>query len=352
MDEEERTVGRRLRQIRKARGKSLRVLAGLSGMNRTTLSRIERGERALDKRSEAVALANALQISPRELLDLGSPSLPADPGTESAIDAIRDAIQASRVGVPDGQVQPVEQLRVRAQTVLVAKQACREEEVAALLPTLIRDLHSSIDAGRDVAELLGLATVLYPQAVESWLVAVHAPGDLAWEAACMSRDAAQRLDQPVALGIATFGLTNALLAEGNFALARRLLDTTSETGDDQLDGMTALTRCLLAASDSRPGDVAGPLELAAELAARTGEGNAHYMSFGPSNVTLWRMSVALETGDHERAARLSDTVNLSALPPKRLTNYYVNRARGLSQIRRRCDEAVAALRAAERISPD
>jgi transcriptional regulator with XRE-family HTH domain len=36
---------------------------------KSTLSKIERGERALDSRAEIVALANALQISPSELIE-------------------------------------------------------------------------------------------------------------------------------------------------------------------------------------------------------------------------------------------------------------------------------------------
>jgi transcriptional regulator with XRE-family HTH domain len=52
-----RTIGARLRQIRRARDKSLRVIAGLAGMSTTHLWRIERGERALDL-SEIAALAD------------------------------------------------------------------------------------------------------------------------------------------------------------------------------------------------------------------------------------------------------------------------------------------------------
>jgi transcriptional regulator with XRE-family HTH domain len=42
------TIGARLRQIRNARKKSLRVVAGLAGISKSQLSEIERGERALD----------------------------------------------------------------------------------------------------------------------------------------------------------------------------------------------------------------------------------------------------------------------------------------------------------------
>ena len=52
MDSDEaRTIGRRVRQIRYARGKSLVVIAGLAEISKSHLSRIERGERALDSRA-------------------------------------------------------------------------------------------------------------------------------------------------------------------------------------------------------------------------------------------------------------------------------------------------------------
>jgi transcriptional regulator with XRE-family HTH domain len=57
--EDARTIGRRLRQIRHVRRKSLRVIAGLSWISEASLSRIENGLRALDRHSEIVALADA-----------------------------------------------------------------------------------------------------------------------------------------------------------------------------------------------------------------------------------------------------------------------------------------------------
>ncbi len=43
-----RAIGQRVRQIRDARGKSLRVVAGLAGMSTTQLWRIEHGEHTPD----------------------------------------------------------------------------------------------------------------------------------------------------------------------------------------------------------------------------------------------------------------------------------------------------------------
>lgn len=351
LDQDTRAIGARLREIREARGKSQAVIAGLAGITEPYLSMLETGKRALNRRSTIVALANALEISPSDLFDLGLSPLPADPATEAAIGAIRDAMQAVDMGEPGGQMQPVEQLGVRAQTALSVTQAMRLAEAGAMLPDLIRDLHASIEAGRDVAELLRWCVVLYSQAVQSYLFGVSAPADLCWLAARAGRDIACQVDEPVALGVAAFGVSNNLLARGSFDLAGLALPSR-DTGDEQLDGMLSLTRCLVAVSDSRPADVDGPLQMATELAERTGDGNAHWMSFGPSNVSLWRCGVALEAGEHERAAELSDQIDLTALPPKRRVNYYVNRARALSQIPQRRNEAVLALRSAERISPD
>ncbi|MGB6162292.1 MAG: helix-turn-helix transcriptional regulator [Pseudonocardiaceae bacterium] len=63
------TIGRRIRWIRKARDKSLRVIAGLAGMSRSTLHRVEHGQRDVTL-SEIVALANALEIAPSKLIKL------------------------------------------------------------------------------------------------------------------------------------------------------------------------------------------------------------------------------------------------------------------------------------------
>lgn len=67
-----RTIGLRIHRIRTRRDKSLRVLAGLAGMDKSTLHRIEHGHRELTL-SEIMALASALEIPPSQLI--GSPIL-------------------------------------------------------------------------------------------------------------------------------------------------------------------------------------------------------------------------------------------------------------------------------------
>ena len=98
-----RTIGWRLWRVRDDRGKSLRVVAGLAGMSKDTLSRIERGERS-PTLNEVVALADALQISVPELTRLPVPA-PANGHTDSTTTAIGFALDAIEVGHPGGLVR-------------------------------------------------------------------------------------------------------------------------------------------------------------------------------------------------------------------------------------------------------
>lgn len=222
-DEDARTMGRRLRQIRQARRKSLRVVAGLAGISAGHLSRIENGERALDRRSLIVALADALQVAPSELTKLPVPA-PANGRTDSAIDAVRLALLAAVTGSPGGEGLDVEVLRGRVAHVLDAQQACRHDTVGGTLPALIRDVHTTLAAGRDGAEVSTLVPLLHVQGTQAWLRDVGAPLDLAWQAATLSQQTADRLADPQTHGLASFGTTHGLLAAGAFDLARAQLE--------------------------------------------------------------------------------------------------------------------------------
>ncbi|MDQ3765333.1 MAG: helix-turn-helix domain-containing protein [Actinomycetota bacterium] len=350
------TVGQRLRQIRYARSKSLQVVAGLAGMSKSHLSRLERGECALDRQSEIVALASALQISPSELTRLPIPA-PGDGRTDTAIRAVRGALMAVAHGRPGGQVLPVEVLRARVETLMSAHYRCdRDDKVSAALPELIHDLHSSIAAGRDVAELSELAVVLHSGATLGWLRFAGAPLDLRSQVAMLAREVAQDCGTPVVMGLAVWGGLYVLVTAGAFDLALAELDSVrvpmTRPESMQVVGMLALCRSFLAAAGGRPGDVDAPLDHAAELAERTGQGNSYWMGFGPQEVGQWQARTALEIGDYERAAAIAEGLRPKSHPLRgRQALYWVNYGQALTRIRGRRDDAVLALRRAERISP-
>ncbi|HET9256185.1 MAG TPA: helix-turn-helix transcriptional regulator [Pseudonocardiaceae bacterium] len=351
---DDRTIGRRLRQIRNARNKTLVVVAGLAGMSKSHLQRIETGEIALDRRSEIVALARALEVAPSELTSMPMPA-PANGHQDTATIEIRHVLQAVIVRAVNGQVQTTEQLSARVRAIGELRQRCAYREMGAALPSLIADLHTSIAGGRDDARLLHLAVLLHVLGTQTYLHIVRAPDDLRLVAASLANDAAERLGDPVSLGVAAFGFSNVLLASGSFVLADTVVRRAGVTpgADAELAGMLALSTSLTAAADRRPAEVAAALDYAADLAGHTGEGNRFFLSFGPTNVTLWRIGAALEAGDYARTVSLAETVTPERIrASSRRAGYWMSYGRALARIRRREQEAVLALRRAETISPD
>ena len=74
--EEARTIGARARMIRRRRGLSLDVAAGLAGITKGYLSMLEHGQRGFNRRGLLEDLAAALGCSVVDLT--GQPYLPPD----------------------------------------------------------------------------------------------------------------------------------------------------------------------------------------------------------------------------------------------------------------------------------
>ena len=351
------TIGQKIRRIRHDRGKSLQVIADLAGpgMSRTKLYRIEYGKRAVTL-TEIRALAAALQIAPGEITELPVPA-PGNGNTDSAINAVFLALMAATRNQPGGQILPVEVLRDRVTAVMAAHCRCdRSSEVGTALPTLIRDLYTSLAAGREVAELLDLAVLLHANATVGWLRVAGASIELRELAAGLATRAAQDRDTPEASGLAVWGSLYVLVTAGAVDLARAELNAVSvptRTPEGmQLSGALALCSAYLAAVDSRPGEVQAPLEYAAELAARTEEINAYGLGFGPQDVGQWRARAVLETGDYELAARIAEGLRPEThLLRSRQADYWVTYGHALSRMKKRHGDAVKAFRRAELISP-
>lgn len=353
--EEARTIGRRLREVRFARRKSLAVIAGRAGISPSYLSRLESGERALDRRSLIMALANALEIAPSELTRLPVPA-PDNGDVDVAVEGVRRALMAASRNRPGGQVVSVDELQARVDALHPQGYERDLKQVGTALPGLIRDLHATLAAGRDVAELLDLAVLFHAQDTRGWLWMQRAPLDLRWQAAALAQQVAQQRDTPIAIGVATWGAAIEMIGGGAFDLAETELDAvtvpTNLPEGMQLAGMLALSRSLVAASAGRPGDVAAPLEFASDLAERTGEGDAYWMGFGPINVGIWRMAAALEAGDHEQTAAIAEGLRPEGHRSReRQATYWVDYGRALARLRGRQEDAVRALRRAERLHP-
>ncbi|MBV9141832.1 MAG: helix-turn-helix transcriptional regulator [Pseudonocardiales bacterium] len=355
--EQARTVGWRVHRIRTDRGKSLRVIAGLAGMSTSSLHEIEHGQRAVSL-TQIRALATALEVAPSELTSLPAPA-PANGHTDSATDAIRLALDAVDADHPEGLVIPPAVLREQVIEIQAQFRACKFTEVASDLPGLIRNLHTTLATGTDHAELLELAVYLHVHVTRLWLSRAGAPTDLTRRAMFLARRLAQERNEITTLAVAEFGVADALLAGGALELGRAKLESIT------LPPMTAATAGLVgyvtachataAALEGRYGDMAAPMEAAAEVAERFGashEVDSLGFVFGPVNVGLFRMWHALEAQEPDQAARIAQALDPERIPrPVNRSAYWVHVGCALAQLRGRHDEAVRALRTAESIFP-
>lgn len=350
-------VGRRLRQIRQAQGKSLKVIADRAGISVGHLSHLESGTRALDRRSLVAALATALEVAPSEITG-ATLEVPREPGDDRSLVEVRHALLAVSLDEPRGEVQALEQLQARVAAVLDAQNSADSTTVGAALPALIRDLHATVAARHgDERQLLRLLTLAHMQGTQAWLAAIGAPVDLAWQAATLARQAAERVDEPTSLAIGAYGTALGLLQAGAFDLAARTVSAvnlpTTTTEDMQLAGSLALASSLVSAARKDQAERTAALEYAAELAERTGETNMQGFGFGPANVAVWRMQGALEVGEYAEAAQIAETVNPGALTVRaREAVYWREYGRSLAHLPKRREAAVMMLRRAERISPE
>jgi transcriptional regulator with XRE-family HTH domain len=334
------------------------VIAGLAGMSKSQLDRIERGEVALDKLSDIVALANALHIAPSDLMRLPVPA-PANGHTDSTTEAVRLALDAIDTDRPGGVALPVGMLRDQVTKIHAQRRACQFAEVATDLPALTRNLHTTLATGADHGELLDLAVYLHVHVTRLWLAHAGAPVDLLRRTVFLIRRLAQDRDEATTLGAAKFVVADALLAGGAFQPGQAELDsltlpsTTADTAG--LVSQVIVTHALAAVLDGRPGDVAAPVEVAVELAERfgvTGTTDSLGFLFGPVDAGTFRMWLALEAGEPDQAVSIARDVVPERHPfPVNRAHYWIQYGRALARLRGRRDDAVRALRTAEDLFP-
>lgn len=91
---------------------------------------------------------------------------------------------------------------------------------------------------------------------------------------------------------------------------------------------------------------------ATETAGRTGDGTFAGLYFGPRNVGVWRVTLAIELGEPGRIPELARAIDVAAIPSAgRQAAFYGDVGCGLASIRGREAQAVEALRRAEQLAP-
>jgi transcriptional regulator with XRE-family HTH domain len=353
-------IGARVRAVRVRQGMSLGALAAGTGLSKAHLSRIERGERSLDRRSTLQAIADALRTPVAELT--GQPFTPRNQAENTAHAAalgIRDVLMGTELGEdPDGSGRPPTVLERELWRVERLKEVSDYAGFGPLLPGLLTDAYALVARGEREA---GLSMVVRCCAVIEHLCKVTGHNELAWIAAERGFAAARLSEDPILIGAANVFRGFSLVSTGVRPRERALSIVTRSAEelarhpmtDDaaEVRGMLHLLAAFAHTAAGRPGPADDQLREAATLAQRTGDGNAFGLWFGPANVGVWRVALAVEQGEAGLVAELAASVNDAMLPPYRRVSMLVDVGRGLARERSRHQEAIQALLRAETIAP-
>jgi transcriptional regulator with XRE-family HTH domain len=364
-------IGARVRSFRNKRALDLEVVAGLAGISKSYLARLERGERHFNRRGLLEAVAAAIGCS---VLDLTDPD--ADPeqaaaslAAEAVIEEIRTALMDCTLDdVPDMPTRPVRELVTTARLANERRLEAGDFDLAERgFGALLTELQVAAATTKDGVE----RQVVLAALVEAFMMACEMAYTfghpmLALLVAERERDAAARLGDPGLIGFADWTRARAL----DFAGAHRLADNALTEMIDSLAGvdptgtytLTAeaygfahLRRALHAARSGRGDTAHEHLGEAGRIASLTGECNGLHQHFGPSNVAIWRLSIGVELQEAGRAYEraMAASIDPARLGTSRTGAMHFDLARALAQegSRRRDADALRHLDLADQNDP-
>jgi tetratricopeptide (TPR) repeat protein len=360
----QQVLGRKIAAERRRRGLSQPELARMIGRSVAWVSQVERGVRKVDRMSVLETVAAALDMPLAELA-AEAPVVAAVSEEPPGAGGLRLVLSGAHAlhAMLDGRRAPaINTLRTRSRKAWELTHAGRYAELTDLLGSLVPDLET---AARTVpedqwAEAFELLATAY-QACSAALAKIGEP-DAAWIAADRAMAAAERAGNPLLVAAGAFRLVFVFIAARHYDQAEETARTAAaalrpkaDEGDPKamsLWGGLTLQRAVIAARTNDADTAYGELERACRIAEQFGDGHNEFNTeFGPVNVLLYEIAVAVELGDAGRALRAAATVDTSGLSAERQARMLIDVARAHAQ-RRQIDAAVAALVQAEDITPE
>jgi transcriptional regulator with XRE-family HTH domain len=360
----QKALGRKIAAERRRRGLSQPELARMVDRSVAWVSQVERGARKVDRMSVLEALATALDVP---LADLAAEApvvaaIAEEPPGASGLRLVLSGAYALRAMLNGRRTPAVNTLRTRVRKAWELTHAGHYTELTELLRGLVPDLETAArtvpeDARAEVLELMAAAY----QACSAALAKLGEP-EAAWIAADRAMAAAEKAGNPLLVAAGAYRLVFVFINARHYDQAEETARTTAEAlqpmaeQDDpqamSLWGGLTLQRAIIAARVNDPDLAYSQLERASQVAGRLGEGHNEYNTeFGPANVRLYEIAVAVELGDAGRALRAAQAVDVSGLSAERRARMLIDVARAHAQ-RRQVGEVVAALLQAEAITPE
>jgi transcriptional regulator with XRE-family HTH domain len=357
-------LGRKLGDARRRRGLSQPELARMIDRSVAWVSQVERGVRKIDRMSVLETLADALGIPLAELA-AESPVVAAvneqQPGA-AGLRLVLSGAWSLRAMLNGHNAPSLDDMRAQVGRAWSLTHEGRYADLADLLRDLVPALESGARAVADAErpEMFELLAAAY-QACSAALAELDEP-EAAWIAADRGMGAAERAGSPLLVAAGAFRLVIVFLGARYYAQAAEVARTAADALWHVADGGTpeamsmwgalTLQRAVTAAHLGDAQAAYEFLDRARPVAERVGPGRNDYNTeFGPANLALYEIAVAVELGDAGRALRVASAVDASGLPPERRARMLIDVARAHAQ-RRHVADAVAALTEAERLTPE
>lgn len=356
---------------RKRLGLSQVEFAGLIGRSDSWVSQVERGVRAIDRLSVLQRVADALSVSVDELRGTEPDDTAAAAERPGAFEALRLALTGHPAidAVLDTQTQALtnerlDELRELHERVWPMVHASRYSDLAPIVTSLIPGLERAVRVADD-AELAESARKILSDTYQavSAMMAKLGENDAAWIAADRAAFVAEAQHDPLALAASLFRMAHVFLTLGQIVQAQAVASAAAESlkqraaTDAALEvlslwGAFHLVLAIAAARDNDRAQAHNHLRNAQEIADRIGEDRNDFgTEFGPTNVALHAVGVAVELGDAGEALDLASGIEPERLSAERQARYLLDVAQAHA-MRRQIGEAFRCLEQAEGLTPE
>lgn len=360
--------GTRVAALRKARGLSQKDLATELNRSESWVSQVERGVLRVERLPTLRALAQALEVSEEELrAEPGEPPTHEESTRTGDLDGIRLALtgypaMSSLLNGEPGEERSIEELRQEVERLWGLAHASAFTEVGDALVTLIPELE--VRVRRDAATPDEHEVLARVYQVAAAALARQDESDAAWVAADRAIVAAERSGRPLEVLAGTFRLAHTFLRvhrpeQADYAVSEaiKVLSPKVEEGSLPVEGKSLfgalhLVRALVSAREGNRAEAHQSLEAARAIAQEVGPGRNDFgTEFGPANVDIHAVTIAVDLGDAGMALDFAEQIDTSGLSAERRGRLLIDKARAYTQ-RRQVGEAVSALLNADDIAPE
>lgn len=364
-DPSARSLGRKIAFYRSQRGLSQRDFAAMIERSETWVSQVERGARRIDRMTVLRRVADVLGVPLGELAADTAVVAAVHQRPEPAI-SLRMLLSSSLTLAlaidPPVEAADLDEVQSRVARAWELAHAAAYEDLVPLLTALIPALEAASRTSKGSAKRRTLVALAKTYHAVAAALAKLGESDAAWVAADRAIAVAERAGDRLLMAEGAFRLVLVFQADRRHDQAEHTAHTAVEALEPlaaaadlaaiSLQGVLWLQLALIAARRNDPGQAEQRLTCAREAAARLGaDRNDYDTEFGPTNVAIQEVAVAVELGDAGTALHRASRIDTRSLSPERQARLLIDVGRAHLQ-RHHHREAVRALLDAETLTPE